>query len=51
MREYNLKWNFFGSASEEEFEAQLDRDRVWDRPTKPFGKKGEEERAWSRQNQ
>jgi hypothetical protein len=48
VREYNLKWNFFGSATEEEFEAQLDRDRVWDRATKPFGQRGEEERAWSR---
>src|SRR5690606_7863372 len=26
---------------------QIDRDRVWERPTKPF-KKGEEQRAWSR---
>lgn len=28
-------------------EAQLDRDRVWDRPTKPF-KQSAEERAWAR---
>jgi hypothetical protein len=48
VREYNLKWNFFGTATEEEFEAQLDRDRVWDRPTRPFAPRGEEERAWSR---
>jgi HAMP domain-containing protein len=39
---------FFGSATEEEFEAQLDRDRVWDRATRPFGKKRDEQRAWSR---
>ncbi len=48
VREYNLKWNFFHGATEEEFEAQIDKDRVWDRPTKPFGKRGEEQRAWSR---
>jgi hypothetical protein len=28
-------------------EAQLDRDRVWDRPTRPF-KKSVEEKAWAR---
>ncbi len=43
VREYNLKWNFFHGATEEEFEAQLDR-----RPTKPFGKLSEEQRAWAR---
>ena len=48
VREYNLKWNFFQGQSEEELAAQIDRDRVWERETKPFGKKGEEARAWSR---
>jgi hypothetical protein len=48
VREYNLKWNFFSGSTEEEFQAQIDKDRVWDRPTKPFAKKGEEARAWSR---
>jgi len=48
VREYNTKWNFFSGATEEEYEAQVDKDRVWERPTKPFGKKGEEQRAWSR---
>jgi hypothetical protein len=47
VREYNLKWNFFEGTTEAEMEAQLDRDRVWDRPTKPF-KKTTEERAWAR---
>jgi hypothetical protein len=47
VREYNLKWNFFTGSTEEEYEAQMERDRVWDRPTKPF-RKGEEQRAWSR---
>ncbi len=48
VREYNLKWNFFNGATEDEFNEQIDKDRVWDRPTKPFGKRGEEQRAWSR---
>ena len=47
VREYNLKWNFFEGTTEAEMEAQLDRDRVWDRPTKPF-KQTAEERAWAR---
>ncbi len=47
VREYNLKWNFFDGTTEAEMEAQLDRDRVWDRPTKPF-KRTVEERAWAR---
>lgn len=48
VREYNLKWNFFHGTTEEEFAAQIDKDRVWGRETKPFGKPGEEQRAWSR---
>ncbi len=48
VRQYNLKWNFFNGSTEEEMNEQMDRDRVWERETKPFGKKGEEERAWSR---
>ncbi|MFW5641454.1 MAG: J domain-containing protein [Roseicyclus sp.] len=47
VREYNLKWNFFEGTTEAEMEAQLDRDRVWDRPTKPF-RKSVEEKAWAR---
>ncbi len=48
VREYNLKWNFFQGQTEEEMNAQIDKDRVWERETKPFAKKGEEARAWSR---
>ncbi|MEL6167909.1 MAG: DnaJ domain-containing protein [Pseudomonadota bacterium] len=48
VREYNLKWNFFTGSTEEEFQAQMERDRVWDRPTKPLGKNGDEARAWQR---
>ncbi len=47
VREYNLKWNFFSGATEEEFEEQLDKDRVWERETKPFSRK-DEQRAWAR---
>ena len=47
VREYNLKWNFFDGATEAEYLAQVDKDRVWERETKPF-KKSAEERAWAR---
>ncbi|MEM0934913.1 MAG: DnaJ domain-containing protein [Pseudomonadota bacterium] len=47
VREYNLKWNFFDGNSEEELAAQMDKDRVWERETKPF-KQTAEERAWAR---
>jgi len=47
VREYNLKWNFFDGASEQEFQDQVDKDRVWERETKPFGQ-SEEQRAWAR---
>jgi hypothetical protein len=47
VREYNLKWNFFHGATEEEFEAQIDSDRVWNRETKPLGSP-DEQRAWAR---
>jgi len=48
VRKYNLKWNFFHGTTEEEFQAQVNRDRVWERPTKPLRRPGEEQRAWSR---
>ena len=48
VREYNLKWNFFNGTTEEEFQEQIDNDRVWGRETKPFTKPGEEQRAWAR---
>lgn len=47
VREYNLKWNFFEGSSEDEVHEQLDKDRVWERETKPFGTK-DERRAWAR---
>ncbi len=48
VRAYNLKWNFFNGATEAEIAAQEDKDRVWERETKPFGRTSEEQRAWSR---
>jgi len=48
VREYNLKWNYFNSATEQEIADQQDKDRVWERETKPFGKRTDEARAWSR---
>ena len=37
VREYNLKWNFFDSHSDNDLEQQFAADRVWGRPTRPFG--------------
>ncbi|MGO4915551.1 DnaJ domain-containing protein [Pseudogemmobacter sp. W21_MBD1_M6] len=48
VREYNLKWNFFNGATDEEYEEQIQSDRVWNRDTKPFSKATEEQRAWAR---
>lgn len=48
VRDYNLKWNFFNGSSEDEMDAQVESDRVWNRETKPFNRKSEEQRAWAR---
>lgn len=54
IREFNAKWNFFENHTEAELERQFAADRVWERDTKPFGKKGAgtrasvEEKAWAR---
>ena len=47
VREYNLKWNFFETATEAEILARQEADKVGDRPTKSF-KQSAEERAWAR---
>jgi hypothetical protein len=47
VRDYNLQWNFFGNATDEEFKKLMDRDRTWERETKPFSKK-DDGRAWQR---
>ncbi len=47
VKAYNLKWNFFNGATEEEIEEQVQSDRVGGRPTKPM-RKSDEQRAWER---
>lgn len=47
VREYNLKWNFFETNTEEELQRQMDSDRVWERETKPLNR-SDEQRAWAR---
>lgn len=47
VREYNLKWNFFNGATEEEMDEQANKDRVWERETQTF-RSAAEQRAWSR---
>lgn len=37
VRDYNRRWNYFEGMSEEEVEADLRRDTVWQRPTWPIG--------------
>jgi hypothetical protein len=47
IRDYNLKWNFFNGTSDAELQKIMDRDRVWDRPTKPFSRQGDGN-SWAR---
>lgn len=47
IREYNLKWNFFDGTSDEEFRRIVEKDRLWERETKPFSKK-DDGNAWAR---
>ena len=47
IREYNLKWNFFNGTTDEEFQKFLEKDRVWERETKPFSRLGDGN-AWAR---
>jgi len=55
VKEYNQHWNFFENHSQEELEKQFDADKVWERPTKPFGNEKKhgnhphgDGRAWAR---
>lgn len=55
VRAYNLKWNFFEAQSDTDVEAQMEADKVWERPTRPFreaveGRRGDppEAEAWAR---
>lgn len=46
VREYNLKWNFFDGTTEAELNAQMSKDKVWERETRSFS--DPEARAWAR---
>ena len=46
VREYNLKWNFFYITTEAEINAQMSKDKVWERETRNFS--DPEARAWAR---
>ena len=46
MREYNLKWNFFDGTTEAELNAQMSKDKVWERETRSIN--DPEARAWAR---
>ena len=46
VREYNLKWNFFNGTTEAELNAQMSKDKVWERETRDF--RDPEARAWAR---
>ncbi|MDG1739013.1 MAG: DnaJ domain-containing protein [Paracoccaceae bacterium] len=46
VREYNLKWNFFDGTTEAELNAQMSKDKVWERETKSFH--DPEAKAWAR---
>ncbi len=56
VREYNLKWNFFQSHSDDDLQEHFAADRVWDRAARPFAEQGarattqphSEGRAWQR---
>jgi hypothetical protein len=46
VRDYNLKWNFFNNTTEAELNAQMSKDKVWERETRSFS--DPEARAWAR---
>ncbi len=48
IRQFNQKWNFFETHTEEELQEQFAADRVWERKTEPLGKQTAEKRAWAR---
>ncbi len=47
VRAYNLNWNAFAAAAEQDLAAQMASDKVWNRDTKPF-RRSVEEQAWAR---
>ena len=46
VREYNQKWNFYQNQTEAELNAQMSKDKVWERETKSW--RDPESRAWAR---
>ena len=36
VREYNAKWSFFDGTTEAELNAQMSKDKVWERETRTF---------------
>jgi hypothetical protein len=40
VREYNLAWDYYKDMSQEEIEANLRADTLWQRPTWPLGRLG-----------
>lgn len=44
VREYNLAWDYYKDMSQEEIEANLRADTLWQRPTWPLGRLGREVR-------
>ena len=46
VRAYNAQWNFFTNQTEAEMNAQMSKDKVWERETKSF--RDPEARAWAR---
>jgi len=45
VRVYNKRWNYFDGMSDEEVEASLRHDTVWNRPTWPLGDSEEREQV------
>lgn len=37
IRDYNKRWNYFAGMSEDEVEAVIRQDTIWERPTWPLG--------------
>ncbi len=45
VRAYNLSWNFYAGMDETEVENRRRHDTVWERPSWPFGRFGEQRAA------
>jgi hypothetical protein len=47
IRDYNAAWNYYAGMSEEQIEADIRKDTVWQRPSWPLGADGAGERTAS----